>query len=88
MEHQLLNSEDERLKVAVRATVLLDGELFQEVNANDCTWAIEDPKQASAAERHLVLTLDKKLAANGKRTAGRLRWRRQSDRGSLLPATK
>ena len=58
--------KDTSLKVKVMTlpagkTAVIDGTLFQEVNANDCTWHVEDPSPPLAGGmRQLVISLEKK----------------------------
>ena len=64
-KHVKVTFRDETLRVEVLTlpkehTVVVDGTLFQEISAKDCTWAIEDVPKAQQGERKLVLSLEKK----------------------------
>ena len=41
--------------------VVIDGKLFQEVNASDCTWCVEDAPVSEGGGRVLALSLEKKV---------------------------
>lgn len=74
-KHCLVRITDTHLRAEVHTLpaaqrVVVDGELFQEVNGKDCTWGLEDDAKAKDGARKLTVTLEKKKAVTNKQ----MRW--------------
>ena len=52
------------------SAVVVDGTLFQEVEAKDSTWGVEDDPKAADGSRKLTITLEKKKVMGNRQ----MRW--------------